>query len=180
MAHPMPGVEQREISANHHGGVHPRFHQDVGHHRGGGGFSVGAGNADGIFIGFHNLAPGLGTLKHRNAGAAGCRNLGIVIVGGSGADNAVRPLNIFGTMANGHMDSFFNQLLCGKRSAHIRAGNLQPHSLQHQSQWPHRNAANANQMHPTAGNDVFRNITGFHKNNSPTRAHIHTILNYTS
>ena len=141
---------------------------------------MGAGDADGVFVGFHDLAPGLGPLEHGNACAAGSGDFRVVIVDGGGTNHAVRALDIFAPVPDGHMNPMLLQFLGGERGAHIGAGNLQAHALEHQSQWPHGDAANANQVHPPAGNNIFRNIICFHtKNNSLTRVHIHTILNYT-
>ena len=67
LAYPVTCPKQRQIAANHHRGVPGSRHQNVGNHGGGGGFSVGSGNTNGIFIGTHNDSPSLGPLKYRDA-----------------------------------------------------------------------------------------------------------------
>ena len=158
VAHPMARVEQRQITADHDGGIHVRRHQNMGHHRGGRGFSVGAGNADGIFIGLHDLAPGLGPLKHGDPGGSGSGDFRVVVVGGCRTDDAVRAHDIFRVMANGHGNPLGLQLSGRGRRAHIRARDFHAHSLEDQAQGPHGNAANSNQMHMAAGGQKFGNI----------------------
>ena len=148
-------MEQRQVAADHHRGVQIGFHQDVGQHGGRCGFSVGAGNADGVLVGLHDLAPGLCPLKHGDAGGTGGGNLRVVVVGGSGADNAGSALNILRMVSDGNGNTLLLQFSGAVGRAHIRAGNLHPHALEHQTQRAHRNAADAHQMHVTAGCEIF-------------------------
>ena len=63
VAHPVARVEQRQCAADHHGGVLLRRHKNVGAHGGGGGFAVGAGDAQGVWGSCASMAaPGLGPL----------------------------------------------------------------------------------------------------------------------
>ena len=119
VAHPMACMEQRQVATNHHRGVLARFHKDMGHHGGGSGLSMGTGNTNGIFIGLHDLAPGLCPLEHGNALSPGSSNLRIVIMGGSSTDDAVRSRNILGTVADVHMDAVGNELIRRHGGAHI-------------------------------------------------------------
>ena len=119
VAHPMACMEQRQVATDHHRGVLASLHKNMGHHGGGGSLSMGTGNTNGIFIGLHDFAPGLSPLKHGNAGSPGSCNLRIVVMGSSGADDAVRSRNILGTVADVHMDAMGNELICGHRGAHI-------------------------------------------------------------
>ena len=163
VTHPVARMEQRQVAANHHCGIHIGLHENMGHHRGSSRFAVSARDADGIFIGLHNLAPGLCPLEYRNTGAAGSGNLRVVVMSCSSADDTVSAPDIFCPVTNVYMDAFFNQLIRGQGRAHIRAGNLQPHPLEHQSQGAHGNAADANEVHPLARNEILGNITSFHK-----------------
>ena len=155
LPYPVPCPEQGQIAANHHGGVHVSFHQNMSHHRGGGGLSVGTGYAYGIFICLHDNAPGLGPFENRNASHPGCGNLRIVIMGGSGTDNAVRSPDIFLPVTDIHLDAFGNQLIGGNRGIHIGAGYRQTHSLKYKSQRTHRHTADSNQMHPLSRLEIF-------------------------
>ena len=181
IAHPVSGVEQGQIAADHHRGIGPRLHENVGHHRGGRGLSVGAGNADGIFIGFHNFAPGLGPLEYRDPGGPGRGDLRIVIVGGGSADQAVGSGNVPGVVADVHMDAVGDQFVCRYRGAHIRTGNGHAHSLQHKSQRPHGYAPDAHQMHMAARLQVCGNILIFiHVSIPRTKEKIRDSSHYTS
>ena len=155
VAHPVSCVEDRQVAADHDGGIPLSRHEDMGHHGGSGGLTMGTGEADGVFVFTHDHAPGLGTLKNRDTGGSGGLNFGIVIVGGGGADNAVRPLNILGPVADGNMDALGDQLVRGNGGIHIRTGHQQTHTLQHQAQRTHGNAADADQMHMLARLDVL-------------------------
>ena len=154
VAHPVTGVEQGQITADHDGGVPLGGHEDVGHHRGGSGLAMGAGDADGVLIRLHDHAPCLCPLKDRDTGGTGGLDLRIVVVGGGGTDDALRPLDILGTVTDLHMDAMGDQLIGRNRGIHIRTGNGQPHALKHQPQRPHGNAADTDQMHPASGLDV--------------------------
>ena len=129
VAHPVAGVQQRQIAADHHRRIHIRFHQNVGQHRCGGGFAVGAGNTDRILVGTHNHTPGLGTLEDRNTLGAGGGNFRIVIMGRCGTNYAASAFDIFCPVANGNVDALGDQFIRRNRRIHIRAGDGQTHSL---------------------------------------------------
>ena len=150
MANPVSGVEQGQISADHDRGIRTGFHQDVGHHGGGSGFPVGAGNADRVFVGPHDLPPGLGPLKNGNARGSGGGDLRIIIMGSGSADHALGPLYIIRAVADGNRDTLGLQLLRGKGTAHIGAGDHHAHPFQYQTQRPHGHAADTDQMNPAA------------------------------
>ena len=120
---------------------------------------MGAGNADGIFVGLHDLAPGLCPLKHRDTGSAGCGNLRIVVVGSGGADDAVSTLEIFCLMADDHGNALGDQLVGGSGGGHVGAGNGEAHALEHQAQGAHGNAADADQMDMMSRCQIFFNVT---------------------
>ena len=130
----------------------------MGHHGSSGGFSVGAGNADGILIGLHDLTPCLRTLKHRNAAGAGSRDLRIVIVRRGGADDAVGTCNVLGTVTDGHDNALTDQFIRGNRGVHIGTCHQHTHTLEHQSQRTHGNAADAHQVYMLARNQVFLDV----------------------
>ncbi len=71
LPHPVAGAQDREGTANHHRGVNPGRHGNVGTHRGCGCFAVGARDAQGILVPPHDGAPGLGPLKYRDAQGMG-------------------------------------------------------------------------------------------------------------
>ena len=121
------------------------------HHGSGRGLAVGSGNADGVFIGLHDLAPCLSPLKNGNARGTGSGDLRIIIMGGGSADDAVCPLYILGTVTDIHVDAMGDQLIRRHGGTHIRAGNRHSHALQHQSQRPHGYTADTNQMHMASG-----------------------------
>ena len=64
-----------------------------------------AGNADGVFVGPHDIAPGLRPLENGDAPGAGSGDLGVVVVRGSRADEAVGPLDILGPVTNGDLNA---------------------------------------------------------------------------
>ena len=116
---------------------------------------MGAGNADRVLVGLHNFAPGLGPLEDGNPGGPGGGDLRVVVVGGGGADNAGRAFNILGVVSDGHGNSFVFQLSGSIGFTHIGACYLHAHALEHQSQGAHGNAADADQVHMTAGREIF-------------------------
>ena len=107
--------------------------------------------------------------QKRESGRTGGSDLRIIIMGGSGADDAVRALNILRGMSDIHPDSLGNQLLRRDRRAHIGAGDLHAHALEHQANGTHGHTADANQMHMTAGDQILGNGTF-------TIGHIDTVL----
>ena len=154
VSHPVSGLEQRQITAQHHRRVFPCLHKNMGDHGGGGGFAVGAGNADGVFVFAHNQPPGLGALKDRNAHGAGSGDLGIVVVGCCGADDAVGTLNIFGAVADMDLNALGDELIGGNRGIHVRTGDDHAHAPQHKTQGPHGNAADTNEMNMFSRNQI--------------------------
>ena len=112
---------------------------------------MGARNANGILVSTHDHTPSLGPFKHRNARNSCACNLRIIIVNSSSADHTVCTLNIFCPMADVNMDALLDQFIGRYRGIHIRAGDNQTHSLQHQTQRPHRHAADTNQVYPLSG-----------------------------
>ena len=63
LSHPMACAQQRQIAADHNGGIRLGLHQHMGHHGSGSGLAVGAGDADGVLVCLHDLTPGLSPLK---------------------------------------------------------------------------------------------------------------------
>ena len=80
VADAVAGVEQRQRTADHYGGVGVRRHEDVCRHAGGGRFAVRAGDAQGVAVAVHDRAPRLRPLKDRDAACDRAGDLGIVIV----------------------------------------------------------------------------------------------------
>ena len=151
IAHTVTCAQQGQIATDHNRRIFLCRHEDMGHHGSTGGLTMGAGNAHSILISLHDHTPSLCTLKHRNTHTTSCCNLGIIIMGSSGTNNTIRTGNILFTMANGHMDALCNQFICRDGRIHIRAGNMDTHALQDQSQGTHGNTANTHQMHTLAG-----------------------------
>ena len=112
---------------------------------------MGTGYADRIFIALHDHAPGLRAFENGDSQCACCCDLGIVVVGGCCADNAVCSLDVVGFVADVDRDAFLNQFVCGYRRIHVGTGNGQALGSKDQSEWTHGYAANANQMCMHAG-----------------------------
>ena len=139
-------AEQRQKAADHDRRVQPGLHENMREHGGRRRLAVGTGDADGVLVRLHDVAPGLGTLKDGNASGAGSGDLGVVVVRGSRADEAVGALDILGAVADRDLDALGDQLVRGDGGVHVRAGDLHPHAPQHQPQRAHRHAADADQM----------------------------------
>ncbi|MPN22991.1 hypothetical protein SDC9_170376 [bioreactor metagenome] len=77
----------------------------MGAHGGGGGFSVGAGDAQGVGIAAHDGAQSLRPLVDRDAPGHRAGNFRVVVVDGGGADDKVALAQIFRAVANVHMDA---------------------------------------------------------------------------
>ena len=86
---------------------------------------MGAGDADGVAIVHHDGAPRLCPLKDRDAGGAGGLDLRVVVVDGSGADDQVGTLDVFGKMADGHVEALLQQVLYVGVLVGVRAGDDQ-------------------------------------------------------
>lgn len=74
---------------------------------------MGTGNADGVLVRLHDVAPGLGALKDGDASGAGSGDLRVVVVRGSRADEAVGALDILGAVADRDLDALGDQLVRG-------------------------------------------------------------------
>ena len=133
---------------------------------------MGTGNTDRILVRLHDNAPGLSPLKDGDTGSACSRDLGIIVVNGSGTDHAVGTGNILSPMADVYTNSLADQFISRNRRIHIRAGNFKAHALQNQTQRAHRNAADAYQMYTLTGNQMLFYFL------SQTLIHIDHILRY--
>ena len=151
----MPRAEQRQEAADHDRGVAVCLHENMRQHGGRRGLAVRAGNADGVFVGPHDIAPGLRPLENGDAPGAGSGDLGVVIVRGSRADEAVGPLDILGPVTNGDLNALGDQLVRRNGRVHVGAGDLHPHAPQDKPQRPHRHAADAHQMAALAGDQIL-------------------------
>ena len=150
-AHPVPGVEQGQIAADHDRRVLPGLHKDVGDHGGGGGLAMGAGDADRVLVLLHQHAPGLGPLEDGDAGGSGGGDLGVVVVGGGGPDDAGRAPDVLRPVADVDGDPGGPELVGGDGGIHVGAGDLHAALPKHQGQGTHGNAADAHQMNALAG-----------------------------
>ena len=151
LTHAVPRAKQRKRAADHDRGVFARFHENLREHGGCRGLAVRAGDADGVAVRLHDIAPCLCALKNRNAGCAGSGNFGVIIVGSGSADDAVRTLNIFCPVPDRNGNALCHQFVGRNRGVHIRTGNLHAHAAQHQPQRAHGNAADADQVRVSAG-----------------------------
>ena len=143
MAHPVAGVEQRQCAADHHCGILLGSQENVGAHGGGGGLSVGAGNAKGIAVALHDGAPGLSPLKDRDAPGDGAGDLRVFIVDGGGTDHQVAAPQIVRAVPDGDMNAHGAQVSNRFTFLHVRALDLQAHALEHLCQGTHGDAADA-------------------------------------
>ena len=151
VAHPVPGVQQGQGAADHDGGVLIRGHHDVGAHGGGGGFAVGAGNAQGIAVVLGDGAPGLGPFKDRDAQRMGTDNLRVIVMDGGRAHHEFNFLgNIFCLVADGHRDALLRQTHDVLVPVHIRAADCNAHTPKHIRQGGHGNAADTDQVASSA------------------------------
>ena len=155
LPHPVAGAQDREGTANHHRGVNPGRHGNVGTHRGCGCFAVGAGDAQGILIPPHNGSPGLGPLEHRNAQGMGRSDLRVIIVDSGGADHQVLALHTLPPVADDHGDAQGTEMVYRRVLFHIRAGDDQAFSVEHFCQGGHGHSANPHQMRPFPGYNVI-------------------------
>ena len=181
LAHPIARMEHGQGAADHHGGVRLGRHEDVGGHGGGGGFAVGAGDAQGVFIVLHDSAPGLGPLIHGDAPGDGPGDLGILVVDGGGADHQVAVLQVLRRVADGHVDALGPELADGVAFRHVRALHPQAHAQQHLRQGTHTHPADAGQVGPDPGLEKGFDIYGrmHHIGSLPHLENSYPILYYT-
>ena len=157
LAHTVASAQQGQVAADHNGGIGLGLHHDVGDHGGGSGLAVGAGDADGILVCLHDLTPCLGALEDGDAGGTGSGDLGVVVVGGGGADDAVSAFDVLRLMTDADGDALVDQLLGGGGSGHVRAGDGDAHALQDEAQRTHGDTADADQMDTAAGSNILCN-----------------------
>ena len=98
-----------------------------------------------------DVAPGLGTFKYRDTLLCGSNNFGVLVVDSGSADNAVCPLNVFGSVADGNGDPRLFQMVSGFALIHVRAGDMDAHAVKHHAQRTHGYAADANEMDMLSG-----------------------------
>ena len=158
LADAMPRAEQRQEAADHDRGVAVCLHENMRQHGGRRGLAVRAGNADGVFVGLHDIAPGLRPLKNGDALGAGSGDFGVVIVRCGRADEAVNSFNILGSVTDGNLNALGDQLIRRNRRVHVGTGDLHPHAPQDKAQRPHRHAADSDQMAALAGDQILLNM----------------------
>ena len=105
LPHAVPRAKKRQRASDHDRRVAAGFHEDMREHGGRCGLAVRAGDADGVPVGPHDIAPSLRALENRNARRARRRNFGVVVVGRRRADDAVRARDILRPMADGNVDA---------------------------------------------------------------------------
>ena len=155
----MPGVQQRQRTADHDRGVLVRRHQDVGAHRGGGGFPMGSGDADRIAVIARDGAPGFGAFENGDVHLPRPADFGVFIPHGRRTDDEIDiRRDILGPMPDFNMDS-----LCLQRadvSAPVRVGTADDdaHTEQNLGQRRHGNTADADQIAFPAGRHIIGKI----------------------
>ena len=105
LPHAVPRAKKRQRASDHDRRVAAGFHEDMREHGGRCGLAVRAGDADGVPVGPHDIAPSLRALENRNARRARRRNFGVVVVGRRRADDAVRARDILCSVADGNVDA---------------------------------------------------------------------------
>ena len=88
----------------------------------------------------------------------GLGDLRVVIVDGGGADDEIGALHVLRPVADGHRDAQGAEVLHRGAVVHIRAGDFDPHFVEHLGQRRHGDAADAHQMGGTAGGQIVVNI----------------------
>ena len=152
VADAVPRLEQRQRPADHDGGVFVRGHHDVRAHRGRGGLAVSAAYAQGVVIVLGYRAPGLGALEHRDALGVRGLYLRVLIMHRRGAHdefNVVR--DVLRVVADGHRDALLPEVQDVGAFVHVRAGDVQPHAVEHFGQRGHGHSAYAYKMPLSAG-----------------------------
>jgi len=132
----------------------------VREHRGRGGLAVRAGDADRVAVGLHDVAPGLRALEDGDALGPGGGDLGVVVVDGGGADDAVGAADVLGAVADKDGDTVIDELARRNGGVHVGAGDLHAHAAQHEAERTHGDAADADEVGAPAGLEVIRNIVG--------------------
>ena len=107
----------------------------------------------------HDGPPGLGPLEDGDAPGAGGGDLRVVVVDGGGADDKLRPLDVLGVVANVDGDAQLPQLLHHGAVRLVAALDGKAHAVEHLRQGAHGYAADARQVDPAAGGDVWLNLS---------------------
>ena len=130
----------------------------MGGHRGGGGFPVGAGDAQGIFIAPHDGAPSLRPLIDGDAAGNSAGDLGVGVADGGGADDHIASADVVGAVTDGDGDAHGAEMLYRSALHHIRALHLHAHALQDLGEGAHGHAADAGEVDASAGLHIVHDI----------------------
>ena len=94
-----------QLAADDGGGVQPRHIQDLHDHGGGGGFAVGAANAQRLAVPAGNSAQHFGTLPQRQAAFPRSDQFGVGFHNGGGIEDEIGAPDIFGALPHRHLDA---------------------------------------------------------------------------
>ena len=96
----------------------------------------------------------------------GAGDLGVVVVGGGGADDQLGALQVLGPVADGNVHAQGAQMLHCGALVHVGAGDDHAHAVEHLGQRSHGHAADAHQVGVAAGDKVILNIKIRHREHS--------------
>ena len=149
------GMQQRQRSADHNGRVALSGHEDVRAHGGRRRLAVRAGDAERVAVILHDRAPRLRALKHRKPAAVRLNDLRVFVVHGGGADDkfGVRR-DVLRAMPDEHGNAERAQMRHVRPLVHVRTGDRDAHAAQHQSERPHGDASDADQVNVLTGDKV--------------------------
>ena len=135
-----------------------------------------AGDADCVFIRTHDQPPRLRPFENRNSLRACGGDLGIIVVCGSGTDDTIRALNVFGAVTDMDLNALCHQFVRGDGGVHI--GACDGHTLvsQNQTERTHGNAADADEMDMLARQQVFVQALADICHIDSSNSFVHTII----
>ena len=158
-ARPAVGLDQREASSDKKGRIHPRLQKDLGNHRSGGGFSMGAGDANGVGIAPGNHAQQLGTLYKGNPLVPGRRQFGVGRADRRRIHHQLRTGNVFRLLLHKNGDSKGTETGDVVGFIDIGTGQLISPGMQDFRDWAHAGTADSHHMDSF---DRMQNILCFH------------------
>ena len=94
-----------QLAADDGGGIQPRHIQDLHDHGGGGGFAVGAANAQRLAVPAGNSAQHFGTLPQRQTAFPRGDQFGVGFHNGGGIEDEIGAPDIFGALPHRHLDA---------------------------------------------------------------------------
>ncbi|MPN32554.1 hypothetical protein SDC9_180033 [bioreactor metagenome] len=146
-SHPVIGLQKRHRRTDEHSGILARSHGDGGEQGGGGGFAVGAGNADGVPEVLHQIAQKLGAGHSGDVQFMGPDQFRMVGLDCGGIHDQILIIDVIAVMAGFDGRAFFADPDQGFGILLVGSGNRNPVVQQNSRDSAHHGTADSDDVH---------------------------------